>query len=117
MTNVKSIELLAAQMLQTLDGLIDRGAFPEDVRKKKFTIIAKRVAGIAKSAKTLEEFCERLLKEIAGDALFITHEKAKAFKDVLEEIRSNNKTDDLLRYIKEHPYLSVVNYAALRKEE
>lgn len=110
-----SVEVLAGRLLQAVDSLIDWGAIPEEVRKKKYSIISKRVAGIAKSAKTLDEFLERFLKEIAGDALFISREKAQTFKEVLQKV--SDREEELLGYIKKHPYLSVIAYAELKKED
>lgn len=116
MADNKSIETLVAQLLRAVDGLIDWGAIPEDVRRKKYSIVAKRVDGIARSARTLDEFLERLLKEIAGDALFISGDKAQAFIDARQEVKSSGLERELLQYIKKHPYLSVIAYAELRKE-
>lgn len=116
MSNAISIEDLTAQLLQAADGLIDWRAIPEEVRRKKYSIVSKRVAGIAKSAKGLDEFLERFLKELAGDALFISREKAKILKDVLAEVKAGGREDDVLQHIKRHPYLSVVAYAARIEE-
>ncbi len=112
MASDTSVETLAAQLLQAVDGLIDWGAIPEDVRKKKYSIVSKRVAGIAKSAKSLNEFLERFLKELAGDALFVSRDKAKQLKDILDQVKAEKREEEVLQYIKRHPYLSVVAYAA-----
>lgn len=111
-----SVETLAAQLLQAVDGLVDWGAIPDEVRRKKYSIVSKRVAGIAKSAKNLDEFLERFLKELAGDALFVSREKAKALKDILVKVKAGGHEERVLQYIKRHPYLSVVAYAARIEE-
>ncbi len=116
MPNDASVEDLAAQLLQAADDLIDWGAIPDEVRKKKYSIVAKRVAGIAKSAQSLDEFLERFLKELAGDALFISREKAETLKGILEEVKAAGHESRVLDYIKRHPYLSVVAYAAKTKK-
>lgn len=116
MANETSVETRAARLLQAADGLIDWEEIPDKVRKKKYSIVSKRVAGIAKSAKSLDEFLERFLKELAGDALFISRGKAKVLKDALEEIRAGGYESAVLDYIKRHPYLSVVAYAARIEE-
>lgn len=116
MPHYTSVETLAAQLLQAADGLIDWEAIPTEVRKKKYSMVAKRVAGIARSAKSLDEFLERFLKELAGDALFISREKAEALKDRLKEVKAGGHESDVLDYIKRHPYLSVVAYAARIEE-
>jgi hypothetical protein len=117
MASDTSVETLAAQLLQAVDGLIDWGAIPEDVRRKKYSIVSKRVAGIAKSAKSLDEFLERFLKELAGDALCVSRDKAKQLKDILDQVKADKKCEEeVLQYIKRHPYLSVVAYAARIEE-
>lgn len=117
MASDTSVETLAAQLLQAVDGLIDWRAIPEDVRRKKYSIVSKRVAGIAKSAKSLDEFLERFLKELAGDALFVSRDKAKQLKDILDQVKADKKCEEeVLQYIKRHPYLSVVAYAARIEE-
>ncbi|MEM4726583.1 MAG: hypothetical protein QXG63_06555 [Nitrososphaerales archaeon] len=98
--NDMSVEALAARLLQAADGLIDWREIPEEVRRKKYSIVAKRVAGIVRSAKSLDGFLERFLKEIAGDTLFISREKAKAFKDLIEEIKAEGRENDVLDYIR-----------------
>ncbi|WP_456487514.1 hypothetical protein [Candidatus Alkanophaga liquidiphilum] len=97
-------------LLGAINELIDWSKISKDVRKKWNTILAKRVAMLSRSVNSVEDFAERLLKELAGDAIFLSKEKANALRVSLDKARSMEK--EVLDYVKRYPYLSVVFYAA-----
>jgi len=97
-------------LLGAINGLIDWSKISKDVRKEWNTILAKRVAMLSRSVSSVEDFAERLLKELAGDAIFLSREKANALRVSLDRAKSMEK--EVLDYVKRYPYLSVVFYTA-----
>jgi len=110
----KPIEEIIVDLFDAVDNMIDWNSMPDDVRKNKYSIMAKRIASISKSVKSVYELVERILKEIAGDAIFLTKDKALKLKNTLEMIKQDEKR--ALEYIKGFPYLSVILYAASVRE-
>jgi hypothetical protein len=112
---VADIQTRVTDLLEAIDGLIDWAKIPEDVRMRKYSIYAKRVAAVSKSAKTLDAFVENLLRDVAGDQLFVSREKANTLLEGLKRARENEK--DVLNYLKRYPFLSVVLLGSRRHEE
>ena len=110
----KPTEEIIVELFDAVDSIIDWNSMPDDVRRNKYSIMAKRVASISKSVKSVYELVERILKELAGDAIFLTKDKAAKLKNTLEMIKQDEK--EVLEYIKGFPYLSVVLYAASVRE-
>ncbi|ASJ06668.1 hypothetical protein A3L08_04685 [Thermococcus pacificus] len=82
----------------------------DKVRRKKYSILAKRIAVVAKSSNGLNEFVEKLLSQMAGDSLFVSREKGENFRNVYK--RAKEHEEEVLRFLKDYPYLSTVLYAA-----
>ena len=110
MKEKENVEELVTRLLASLDSLVDWSALGDKVRKKKYSILAKRIAVVAKSSNTLNEFIEKLLSQIAGDSLFVSREKGRAFKEVFKKAKEHEK--EILDFLKKYPYLSTVLYAA-----
>lgn len=109
------IQTQIVDLLESIDGLIDWSTFGQEVRKKKYTIYSKRVAAVSRNAKRIEDFVEGLLKDIAGDQLFVTREKSKNLHDVLRTLEQNE--EEVLEYLRKYPYLSAVLLGSRIKEK
>ena len=103
---MEQIQDQVTDLLEMIDNLIDWKNIPEQVRKKKYSIYSKRIAAISRNVENLDSFVENLLKDIAGDQLFVTREKANKLLEKLKNIRVNE--NEILEYIKKYPYLSAV---------
>jgi hypothetical protein len=112
MTDVQAI---VTDLLEAIDGLVDWTKIPKDVRIRKYSIYAKRVAAVSRSVKNLDAFVENLLRDVAGDQLFVSREKANILLERLKSAEKNEK--DVLDYLKRYPYLSVVLLGSKRHEE
>lgn len=99
------VQTQVIDLLEAIDNLVDWNALRK-IKIKKYSIYSKRVAAVSRNCKTLEDFTEGLLKDIAGDQLFVSREKSKRLHEVLDSAQENEK--DVLDYIKQHPILSVV---------
>ena len=103
---MEEIQNQVIDLLVTIDNLIDWQSFPEKIRKKKYSIYSKRIAAISRNVENLNSFVENLLKDIAGDHLFVTREKANNVIEKLKNAKTNE--NEILDYIKKYPYLSAV---------
>lgn len=110
MQEKENVEELVVQLLASLDSLVDWSAMGDKVRRKKYSILAKRIAVVAKSSNTLNEFIEKLLSQVAGDSLFVSREKGRDFRKVYMKAKKYEK--EVLEFLKGYPYLSTVLYAA-----
>jgi len=104
------VEDLVVSLLGAIDGLVDWSSVGDNVRKKKYSILAKRIAVVAKSSNNLNEFVEKLLSQVAGDSLFVSRERGEKFRKIYMEAKKHEK--DVLEFLKNYPYLSTVLYAA-----
>jgi len=102
-------------LLGSIEGLVNWGSIPDEVKREWYSIMSRRVAAISKSAKRIEDFAEKLLKELAGESLFLSTERAKELNKTIED--SKAKEEEILEYIKSYPLLSVVFYAASKKRK
>jgi hypothetical protein len=109
------VQTQIVDLLESIDSLIDWSTFGQEVRKKKYSIYSKRVAAVSRNAKRIEDFVEGLLKDIAGDQLFVTREKSKNLHDVLRTLEQNE--EEVLEYLRKYPYLSVVLLGSRIKEK
>ena len=100
-------EKLVVDLLSAVDALVEWG---EATRIKKYSIMAKRMAIVSRSSKSVEDFVENLLRQIAGDSLLVSREKATKLSEALKNAKKNEK--QVLEYIRNYPYLSTVLYAA-----
>jgi hypothetical protein len=99
------VQTQVVDLLEAVDNLVDWRAFKR-IKIRKYSIYPKRVAAVSKSANTIEEFIENLLKDVAGDQLFVTRGKSDKLTKALDSAKENE--DEVLRYLKKYPYLSVV---------
>lgn len=106
----EKVEDLVVSLLGAIDGLVDWSSMGDKVHRKKYSILAKRIAVVAKSSNNLNEFVEKLLSQIAGDSLFVSKEKGKKFRKIYLVAKKQEK--DVLQFLKDYPYLSTVLYAA-----
>ncbi len=104
------------KLLEAVNGLVDWSKISDDQQKKWNSVLAKRVAMVSKSVNKIEDFVERLLKELTGDSIFLSKEKAEGLKDALEKVDKVG-SDKVLEYIRRYPYLSVVFYVASKDGE
>ncbi|NJE42474.1 hypothetical protein [Thermococcus sp. GR6] len=106
----EKVEDLVVSLLGAIDGLVDWSSMGDKVRKKKYSILAKRIAVVAKSSNNLNEFVEKLLSQVAGDSLFVSREQGEKFRKIYMTAKDHEK--DVLEFLKNYPYLSTVLYAA-----
>ncbi len=110
MQEKENVEDLVVSLLGTIDNLVDWGSMGDKVRRKKYPILAKRIAVVAKSSNNLNEFIEKLLSQIAGDSLFVSRGKGEQFKELYKNAKEHE--EEVLKFLKSYPYLSTVLYAA-----
>ena len=110
MQEKEKVEDLVVSLLGAIDGLVDWGSMGNKVHRKKYSILAKRIAVVAKSSNSLNEFVEKLLSQIAGDSLFISREKGEDFREIYKKAKDHE--GEILKFLKNYPYLSTVLYAA-----
>jgi len=108
---MKEVQKIVVDLLEAIDSLVD---LPNKVRKKKYSIYAKRVAAVSKNSKNLEDFVENLLKDIAGDQLIVNRAKSDKLREILDIAKKNEK--EILEYLKKYPVLSVVLLGSRRYE-
>ncbi len=104
------------ELLEVVNGLVDWSKISDDLRRKWNSILAKRVAMVSRSVNKIEDFVERLLKELTGDTIFLSKEKAEGLKNALEKVDKVG-SDKVLEYLRRYPYLSVVFYVASKGGE
>ncbi len=104
------------ELLEAVNGLVDWSKISDDLRRKWNSILAKRVAMVSRSVNKIEDFVERLLKELTGDTIFLSKEKAEGLKNALEKVDKVG-SDKVLEYLRRYPYLSVVFYVASKGGE
>jgi len=109
---MKEVQKIVVDLLEAIDSLVD---LPNKVRKKKYSIYAKRVAAVSKSSKNLEDFVESLLKDIAGDQLNVTRAKSDKLHEILDNAEKNE--EEILNYLRKYPVLSVVLLGSRKYEE
>ena len=110
MQEKEKVEDLVVSLLGAIDGLVNWSSMGEKVHRKKYSILAKRIAVVAKSSNSLNEFVEKLLSQIAGDSLFVSREKGENFKEAYRKAKEHE--GEVLKFLKAYPYLSTVLYAA-----
>ncbi|MDI3476097.1 MAG: hypothetical protein PWQ79_1987 [Thermococcaceae archaeon] len=110
MQESEKVEDLVVSLLGAIDSLIDWNAMGSKVHKKKYSIMAKRIAVVAKSSNNLNEFIEKLLSQIAGDSLYVSREKGEKFREVYRKAKAHE--NEVLNFLKNYPYLSTVLYSA-----
>ena len=101
------------ELLKAVNGLVDWSKIDQ---RKKWNFLAKRVAMVSRSVNKIEDFVERLLKELTGDTIFLSKEKAEGLKNALEKVDKAG-SNKVLEYIRRYPYLSVVFYVASKGGE
>lgn len=99
------VRVQVVDLLEAIDSLVDWGALRK-VKIRKYSIYSKRVAAVSRNSKNLEDFVENLLKDVAGDQLYVTKEKSDKLREVLDNAKNNE--EEVLRYLKRYPYLAVV---------
>lgn len=107
----KAIRDAVVELLGAINGLVDWSKLPNDLKRRWNSILAKRVVMVSRSVNRVEDFVERLLKELTGDEIFLSKERAGSLKNVLEKIEKTGN-DKVLDYLRRYPYLSVVFYVA-----
>ena len=71
---------------------------------------------VSRSVNKIEDFVERLLRELTGDTIFLSKEKAEGLKKALKKV-DDVGCDKVLEYLRRYPYLSVVFYVASKGGE
>ncbi len=107
---------VVVELLDAVNGLVDWSAISKDLKSKWNSILAKRVAMVSRSVNKIEDFVERLLRELTGDTIFLSKEKAEGLKKALKKV-DDVGCDKVLEYLRRYPYLSVVFYVASKGGE
>lgn len=120
------LDKLALEFLKLIHDVIPWGDFPEDVRRDKWRVLAKRV--MASSGEDLQEFIHNVVRGVAGDSFYVkrsagtggngTRLLGKELEELLNKIRGENVEKELLAYVKSRAIPLVIRLSAkLGKEE
>ena len=121
--NNQDLDSLAIEFLKLVNDIIRWGDLPDEVRRDKWRILAKRV--MASSGDDIQEFLHNIIKSIAGDSFYVTRgeegEKerrrlGKELEEYLKKVKSVSKEKELIDYIKSRAIPLVIRLSAERGE-
>lgn len=106
------LDELARRLLRVVDSMVLWGdpSIPDDVRKNKWQIMAKRL--MAASGADLQEFIQNVVRDIAGDKVRTSRELGQEISDLLLMARKAGGDSRLIRYVKRRAFPLVLRYMA-----
>ncbi len=117
--NKSELDKLAIEVLKLIHDIIPWGEVPEDVRREKWRILARRV--MASNAEDLQELINYVVRDIAGDIFYVKREReAKVLgveiENLLGKVREKQNEKELLAYLKPRAIPLVIRLSARYKE-
>jgi len=112
--NNQDLDSLALEFLKLVNDIIWWGDLPDEVRRDKWRILAKRV--MSSSGDDVQEFLHNIIKSIAGDSFYVTRRLGKELEEYLKKVKSVGKEKELIDYIKSRAIPLVIRLSAERGE-
>lgn len=121
--NNQDLDSLAIEFLRLVNDIIPWRDLPNDVRRDKWRILAKRI--MASSGDDIQEFLHNIVKSIAGDAFCVTRGEegkeerrrlGKELEEYLRKVRDMGKEKELIDYIKSRAIPLVIRLSAEKGE-
>lgn len=118
--NKSKIDELALEFLKLVHDIIPWRDVPEDVRREKWRVLAKRV--MASSGEDLQEFMHNVLRGVAGDLFYVKRDTSteggearflgKEFDELLRKVHEKQTEKELLAYVKSRAIPLVIRLSA-----
>ena len=121
--NNQDLDSLAIEFLRLVNDIIPWRDLPNDVRRDKWRILAKRI--MASSGDDIQEFLHNIVKSIAGDTFYVTRGEegkeerrrlGKELEEYLRKVRDMGKEKELIDYIKSRAIPLVIRLSAEKGE-
>ena len=119
------LDELALEFLKLVHDVIPWREVPEDVRREKWRVLAKRV--MASSGEDLQEFMHNVVRGVAGEVFYVkrggstkgseTRPLGKELEELLKKVREKQTEKELLAYVKSRAMPLVIRLSARLKEE
>ncbi len=114
------LDELAIELLRLIHDVIPWREVPEDVKRDKWRVLAKRV--MASSGEDLQEFMHNVVRGVAGDIFYVKRRASsegneirllgKELEEFLKKIREKNVEKELLVYVKSRAIPLVIRLSA-----
>jgi hypothetical protein len=114
------LDELALEFLKLIHDVIPWRDVPEDVKRDKWRVLAKRV--MASSGEDLQEFIHNVVRGVAGDVFYVKRSAktegnkirllGKELEELLNKIREKNVEKELLAYVKSRAIPLVIRLSA-----
>lgn len=123
--NKSKIDELALEFLKLVHDVIPWREVPEDVRREKWRVLAKRV--MASSGEDLQEFMHNVVRGVAGDIFYVKRDTStekstkkdektrllgKELEELLKKIHESGDEKKLLAYVKSRAIPLVIRLSA-----
>ncbi len=119
------LDELALKLLGLIHDVIPWREVPEDVRREKWRVLAKRV--MASSGEDLQEFMHNVVRGVAGDIFYVkrgtstkdeeTRLLGKELEELLKKVHESGDEKKLLAYMKSRAIPLVIRLSARLEEE
>ena len=123
--NKSELDELALEFLRLIHDVIPWREVPEDVRRDKWRVLAKRV--MASSGEDLQEFMHNVVRGVAGDVFYVKRSAnteggemrflGKELEELLNMIREKHVEKELLTYVKSRAIPLVIRLSAILGEK
>lgn len=123
--NKSELDELALEFLKLVHDVIPWRDVPEDVRREKWRVLAKRV--MASSGEDLQELMHNVVRGVAGDIFYVKRgtstegDKArllgKELEELLKKVHEKQSEKELLAYVKSRAIPLVIRLSARLGEE
>jgi len=124
--NRSELDELALEFLKLVHDVIPWREVPEDVRREKWKVLAKRV--MASGGEDLQEFMHNVVRGVAGDIFYVKRststegDKArllgKELEELLKKVHEKKQSEkELLAYVKSRAIPLVIRLSARLGEE
>ena len=114
------LDEVAIELLRLIHDVIPWREVPEDVKRDKWRVLAKRV--MASSGEDLQEFMHNVVRGVAGDIFYVKRRVSsegnemrvlgKELEEFLNKIREKNVEKELLAYVKSRAIPLVIRLSA-----
>ncbi len=118
--NKSEIDELALEFLKLIHDVIPWREVPEDVRREKWRVLAKRV--MASSGEDLQEFMHNVVRGVAGEVFYVKRSTStegsearllgKELEELLKKIHEKQTEKELLAYVKSRAIPLVIRLSA-----
>ena len=118
--NKSEIDKLALEFLKLVHDVIPWREVPEDVRREKWRVLAKRV--MASSGEDLQEFMHNVVRGVAGEVFYVkrgastegseTRLLGKELEKLLKKVHEKQTEKELLAYVKSRAIPLVIRLSA-----